>query len=206
MSRVKYLLRINLCICLCFFLPLSTTCRDNYRIIQGDSGEQREQQGALLILHNFQRQAVDKLGRTDWNLQARKAAIFQDGFAQEFKRLLAYDLHFIQYRSNTGSVAFKLQSQKGDLDAQQEQLYLSGKTMFRDEQKRIVRSNKQMQYDLKEKLLTSAAPIWLQTPSVKSLCRKGIHLKLNSNSQICRAPRIYSSRIFADDPIQDVLP
>ena len=202
----KYLLRVGLFGNFLCYLMLGAACRDNYRIIQDnlDLEEQRDAYGALIVLYNFQRQTVDKLGRTDWNLKARKAAVFQDGLAQKFKRLLAYDLHFIQYRANATNIDFELQSQKGDLNAQQQQLDLSGETLFKDSQKRIMRSNR-MRYDLKEKLLTTTAPVWLQTPSVKSLCRKGIHLKLGSDSQICRAPRIYGSRILADDPVQDVL-
>lgn len=190
--KKKVFINFANCFLLWGYLSYLLACRDSYQIIQTNKEEAQE---ALIYLQDFQHQEVNAQGVSDWVLNAKKANFFQTNVSSNFQRLLVYGLHFVQYKSGSKEIDFELQSQKGELDNQKKLLYLTGKTLYKDSQKRIIHASK-MEYDLNSRFLQSDGRVWLEEDGVTTLCRKGIELYLGASQQICKSPHIYGTNLL----------
>ena len=172
-----------------FILGTLLFCGSDYRFID----EKLREKGEFFYMKNFTHQFFDNQAGSQWLLEAKEAFLPSRALELSGEHVIAYDFTFRQY-TKAKKLRFLLRAKRGELDKAKQKLFLEGKILYKDEERRELASEK-MEYDFTSQVLSSTHAVQLKQPGVTSLCKKGIEINLLTKRQHCRAPYIKQSRV-----------
>ena len=152
--------------------------------------EKLREEGQSFYIKNFTYHFFNSQTHLQHFLKAEEAFLPANGLELSNEHVIVYDFSLFQY-TKTKRRIFLLRAQRGELDKVKQRLFLKGKILYEDREKKEIRAE-EMEYDFATQVLSSTGPVQLKQSALSSICKKGITINLRTKRQDCRAPQIRS--------------
>lgn len=182
---------------LCILIGIPAACGESYPTIPDQSLEK----GASIRMGNFYRESLTTEGKKAWDLQAEEAYIYRRN--RQISSIIAYNFHFRQYDEREKVIA-RIQAIRGEIDYNNNILYLTGDVVYSGSSHRTIESDK-MEFDRESGIIRSQLPVTIRDRGLYTHCSRGIEVDQKNERQICKGSAgVHSRRPSSDGGVDDI--